>query len=291
MHETAALTAGASVVAVDEVVERRRRRSFSLAGGMHHAHRARAAGFSVYNDAAVAIAVARRRRPGLKVLYIDIDAHHGDGVQEAFYGSNEVMTISIHESGVYAYPGTGFPSERGYGDGEGYSANVPLPALASDACYRLVFESVVEPLVRAFAPDLIVAQVGVDAHYSDPITDLGLTLPGYRHLVTGVRRLADQLCGGRLVARGGGGYNLRVVPLAWTWVMAELLGRELADELPERWREHFDELLGGGTPASLGERDRVELPRDREEQLLELTRRSIEDVQRELFPLHGLAVP
>jgi acetoin utilization protein AcuC len=166
MHEIAALTCGASIVGLQEVLSGRRLRTFSIAGGLHHAHRARAAGFSVYNDPAVAIAVARLDRPDLKVLYVDIDAHHGDGVQEAFYGSADVLTVSLHETGLSAFPGTGFPTETGYGAGEGFSANVPLPVDATDECFRLAFDDVVAPLARAFCPDVVVAQLGVDAHHA-----------------------------------------------------------------------------------------------------------------------------
>ncbi len=208
MHDIAALTCGSTMRAIEEVLSGRQLRTFSIAGGMHHAHRSRAAGFSVYNDAAVGIAVARQKHPGLKVLYIDIDAHHGDGVQEAFAGSADVLTISIHESGLYTFPGTGFPGECGYGPGEGFAANVPLPAYATDECFSLAFDEVVVPLARAFRPDLIVAQLGVDAHHDDPQTELGLTIPGYRSLVRGIIGLADELCDGRLAALGGGGYHI-----------------------------------------------------------------------------------
>ena len=163
MHDIAALTCGGSIAAIDAVLSGRQTRTFSIAGGMHHAHRSRAAGFSVYNDAAVAIAVARQQHPDLKVLYVDIDAHHGDGVQEAFASSADVLTVSIHESGLFAFPGTGFPGEIGYGAGAGFSANVPLPLGATDECFALAFNDVVVPLARAFRPDVIVAQLGVDA--------------------------------------------------------------------------------------------------------------------------------
>ena len=289
MHEIAALTCGGSIRAIDEVMSGRRSRAFSIAGGMHHAHRSRAAGFSVYNDAAVGIEVARQRRPGLRVLYIDIDAHHGDGVQEAFASSPDVLTISIHESGLFAFPGTGFPAESGYGEGTGFSANVPMPEFATDECFALAFEQVVAPLARAFRPDVVVAQLGVDAHHSDPQTDLGLTLPGYRSLVRGIIGLADELCEGRLAALGGGGYHIvDVVPLAWTWVMATLAGVELPDEVPETWRARVRASLGCEPPRSMGAGDRFELPAERAERVLADTRESIAEVRELIFPYHGL---
>ena len=289
MHDIAALTCGASIMGLERVLNGELDRTFSIAGGMHHAHRSRAAGFSVYNDAAVAIAVARSTRPELKVLYLDIDAHHGDGVQEAFYGSAEVMTVSLHETGLHAFPGTGFPSEMGYGEGVGYAVNVPMPAFATDDCYRLAFDEVVAPLARAFAPDVIVAQLGVDAHHDDPQTDLGMTLPGYRDLVTRIVALADELCGGRLAALGGGGYHVvEVVPRAWTWVMAELMGIELSDEVPESWRRHVCELLESESPRSLGATDRYDLPAEQAASVLEQTEVAVREAREALFALHGL---
>jgi len=256
---------------------------------MHHAHRARAAGFSVYNDAAVAIAVARQENPGLRVLYLDIDAHHGDGVQEAFAGSAQVLTISIHESGLYTFPGTGFPGEIGYGPGAGFSANVPLPAYATDECFALAFDDVVAPLARAFRPDIVVAQLGADAQHSDPQTELGLTLPGYRSLVRGIVGLADELCEGRLAALGGGGYHIvDVVPLAWTWVMAELARTALPDEVPETWREHVRARLGCEPPRSMGDSDVFPSPPERAARVLELTTERVRETRAAVFPHHGL---
>ena len=289
MHDVAALTCGSTIRGIEEVLSGRRLRTFSMAGGMHHAHRSRAAGFSVYNDASVGIAVARQKHPGLKVLYIDIDAHHGDGVQESFAGSAEVLTISIHESGLYTFPGTGFPGENGYGPGEGFAANLPLPAYATDECFALAFDDVVAPLARAFRPDLIVAQLGVDSHHDDPQTELGLTIPGYRSLVRGIIGLADELCAGRLAALGGGGYHIvEVVPLAWTWVMAELGGVELSDEVPEPWRAHVRSRLGCEPPLSMGANDRFDSPPERAERVLELTTLRVDELKAAVFPHLGL---
>jgi len=289
MHEIAALTCGATIRGIDEVLSGQCLRTFSIAGGMHHAHKGRAAGFSIYNDAAVGIAAARAAKPDLRVLYIDIDAHHGDGVQEAFGGSADVMTISVHESGLYAFPGTGFPSEIGYGAGTGFSANVPLPAYATDECFALAFDEVITPLARAFAPDLIVAQLGVDAHHSDPQTELGLTLPGYRSLVRGIIGLADELCEGRLAALGGGGYHIvDVVPRAWTWVMAELGGTNLSDDVPEAWRAHVGSLLECEPPRSMGGCDDYDSPAERTENVLALSAQRVREVREAVFPHHGL---
>lgn len=289
MHEHAAWVCGSTLVALEAVLDGTFERAFSIAGGLHHAHRARAAGFSVYNDAAVAIAAAVKAHDGLKVLYIDLDAHHGDGVQEAFAGSNAVMTASIHQSGLFVFPGTGFPGEVGYDVGAGYSANIPMPMHATDECFAAAFDEVVAPLARAFAPDVIVAQLGVDAHHADPQTDLGMTIPGYRSMVRRVIALADELCGGKLVALGGGGYHvLETVPRAWAWVFAELNGVELPDAVPDAWREHLRVVIGHEAPDHMGGEDVFELPEEQQLQAIAETAESIRQARVALFPLHGL---
>ncbi len=238
MHEAAALACGATTMALRAVVEGDARRAFSVAGGLHHAHRDRAAGFCVYNDPAVAIAVLRRDHPGLRVAYVDIDAHHGDGVEETFYDDPDVLTLSIHESGRYLFPGTGRVIDTGEGDGKGFAINVPLPPLADDACYRLVLREIIAPSLAAYAPDVIVAQCGADALHTDPLTHLGLTLSGYYDLVTGIVGVASDVCDGRICATGGGGYDAyHGVPRAWTLLLAALLGVDPPDALPEAWRE------------------------------------------------------
>jgi acetoin utilization protein AcuC len=252
LHRAAALVCGATTAALRAVVEGDMRRSFSVAGGLHHAHRDRAAGFCVYNDPAVAIEVMRRDHPGIRVAYIDIDAHHGDGVQEAFYATPDVLTISIHESGRYLFPGTGRFVETGTGAGDGFAINVPLAPLSDDTAYRMVARDVIAPAVRVFCPDVIVAQCGADAHHADPLTHLGLTLPGYRTLIERIVELADEVCAGAICCTGGGGYgSYSVVPRAWTLLLASLLGVSPAGELPDSWREHSAALSGEPAPLTL----------------------------------------
>ncbi|MBN2823341.1 MAG: acetoin utilization protein AcuC [Coriobacteriia bacterium] len=276
VHEAAALVAGAGIVAMREVLDGVTPRSFSIAGGLHHAHANRAAGFCVYNDVAVAIADALSRNLRLRIAYIDIDAHHGDGVQEAFYAEPRVLTVSIHESGRSLFPGTGFPDERGDGDALGTSVNVPLPPEATDACYRLVFNTVIEPAVQAFAPDLIVLQAGFDTHHADPLTSLGMTLPGYHWLTQSIVTLADDLCGGRTVAFGGGGYSWEhIVPRAWSMLAAMLAGVSLPPSLPPAWLSA--QVSAGIDVPHLLDEDEWVPPRD-EDVLLGLTERAIHEV-------------
>ena len=255
MHDASARIAGATSAAVVSVCDGRYRRALSPAGGLHHAHRERAAGFCVYNDVAVGIAAALAKDPTLRVAYIDIDAHHGDGVQEAFYEEPRVLTISLHEDGRYLYPGTGSYRERGSEPAPGSALNVPMPPYATDECYALALQKAVLPAVRAFGPDIIVTQNGADAHWSDPLTSLGRTVPGYESTLTTLVALADENCGGRIVACGGGGYSwLTVVPRIWTLLAGSLLDVEVPELLPTEWTEQV-RALGGSVPGSLRDDD------------------------------------
>ncbi|MDI6712745.1 MAG: acetoin utilization protein AcuC [Anaerosomatales bacterium] len=232
MHDAAALVAGAAITAFDEVLSGRADRSLSIAGGLHHAHRDRAAGFCVYNDVAVGIAWALERRPGLRIAYIDIDAHHGDGVQEAFWNDPRVLTASIHESGRFLFPGTGSPRETGGPDAPNTAVNVPLEPYASDSDFLRALEGAVVPAVRAFGPDLLVTQNGADALAPDPLTHLALTLHGYHALTSRLAELSREVCEGRMVAFGGGGYSYEtVVPRAWAALAYTLLERDVPPEL------------------------------------------------------------
>lgn len=274
MHEASALIAGGAIVGLDAVLDGRVERSFNIAGGLHHAQADRASGFCVYNDPAIAIAHALRERPGLRVAYLDIDAHHGDGVEAAFYDTDRVLTLSVHESGDYLFPGTGFTTDIGVDAGHGFALDVPLPPLANDACYALVLDSVIGPALRAYRPDVVVAQCGADAHHDDPLTHLGLTLPGYRALTSGIFALAEEVADGRIAACGGGGYGAyRVVPRAWTLVMAELLGVELEERLPESWREqaHAAESRDPGESALGRPAPHAEMPHGLTEDAFELS--------------------
>jgi acetoin utilization protein AcuC len=235
MHEASALVAGGSLDAADFAMAGPDRHAFSIAGGLHHAMRDRASGFCVYNDASIAIEHLRRRF-GARVMYIDTDAHHGDGVQDAFYDTDQVLTVSFHESGRYLFPGTGWVDETGRAAGEGFAVNVPLPPGTGDGGYQMAFDSLVPALARAFRPDVIVNQNGADAYRADPLAHLQVTTGFYRHVAQTIHSLAHELCDGRWLALGGGGYDLySAVPRAWTLVFAELCGADLPDELPAAW--------------------------------------------------------
>ena len=209
--------------------------AFNLAGGWHHAHCARASGFSYLNDAVIAInnLVAK----GLRVAYLDIDAHHGDGVQEAFYDTDRVLTISLHESGIYFFPGTGFEQEIGTGKGKGFSVNVPLLAHTDDALYMKAFDEVAFPLIAAFDPDVIFTQLGADTFRTDPLTRLEITTHSYSYILRKLKALRIPW-----VAVGGGGYDSINVARAWTIAWAVMNGKELPPRLPARFVELISPL-------------------------------------------------
>jgi acetoin utilization protein AcuC len=224
------LVTGATIQAVDFVAEGKGEIAFNIAGGLHHAMRSRASGFCYINDPVIGI--MRLLSRGKRVAYIDIDAHHGDGVQKAFYETNQVLTISLHEAGYTLFPGTGFENEIGEGEGEGYSVNLPFPPYTGDEVYLWSFEEVVPELVQAFKPDVVVTQLGVDTFYDDPLTNLHVTILGYQKVLKRIKELAP-----RWVALGGGGYNISNVARAWTLAWAVMNGVELKDELPESFLE------------------------------------------------------
>jgi acetoin utilization protein AcuC len=216
--------------------------AFNIGGGLHHAMPSRASGFCVFDDPALAISVLKERFE--RVLYIDIDGHHGDGVQQIFYEDPDVLTISLHESGLYLFPGTGFIDELGAGPGLGYSVNIPMPMYSGNEEYLRAFEVIVPRLFAWFQPQAVVAQLGVDTHYSDPLTTLNMTLTGYTHLVRRIIELTGQYAGGRLLALGGGGYNMEVVPVAFASVLHLMRSEKLPEYLPPYWVEFFSNLVG-----------------------------------------------
>jgi acetoin utilization protein AcuC len=235
MHHAAALVCGATVEAARRVIEGDLHHAFSPAGGLHHAMRARASGFCVYNDPAVAAAVLARDFAA-RVFYVDFDCHHGDGVQWLFYSDPRIMTVSMHESGKFLFPGTGDVTERGEGPGFGYSVNVPFAPFSGDDHWLRAAEALLPPLVERFAPDLIISNHGCDTHAWDPLTHLSLSTHAFIRQAKLVHQLAHTFCAGRLVIVGSGGYDWRrVVPRSWAIIWAEITGRPLPDFLPAEW--------------------------------------------------------
>jgi acetoin utilization protein AcuC len=278
LWEAARLAAGGSLLAARLVASGEADRAFHFAGGLHHAMPDHASGFCYVND--VVLAILLLRGYGLRVAYIDIDAHHGDGVQAAFYADPNVLTISTHERGDRLFPGTGFVEELGEGAGRGYSVNVPLDVLTDSAIFLRAFEAVVPPLLAGFRPDVVVAQLGIDSHRTDPLTHLALDIQGFAQAV---RRIVEQAP--RLVALGGGGYDIGNVARAWTAAWAVMNDIELPLALPEAYVEHarWFRLPGGSLwdpPAAIDEAQR--------QLAQEYAHRQVEAIQRLIFPLHGL---
>ena len=231
VFEWSSLLAGASLAAANLVSEGEAPAAFNMAGGMHHALAARAAGFCYINDAVLAI--RRLKAQGHRVAYVDLDAHHGDGVQWAFFDSDQVLTISLHQHPATLFPGTGFLEEMGREKGKGYAVNLPLWPDTDDDVYMIAFDQVVPPLLKAFEPDYVVCQLGVDTFLQDPLANLNLTTRGFGHAV---RRLKE-LAWGRWIVLGGGGYHMINVARAWTLLWGIITDRE--DQVPVRLPEEF----------------------------------------------------
>jgi acetoin utilization protein AcuC len=285
LHAMASVAAGSTLVAAQEVMAGRARRAFSVAGGLHHAHRDRASGFCVYSDLAVAIEWLRQEH-GARVLYIDVDAHHGDGVQQIFWQVPEVLTVSFHESGVFLFPGTGYVDEHGGGDGYGYAVNVPLDPDTDDSSFIRLYDELMPELAAAFRPDAIVLQCGCDSHWLDPLTHLRCTTRLLEHLVRTTCVIAEQECAGRVIATGGGGYAIHdVVPRAWTLVWGALCGETLSDGMPVEWLDAVRAELGRDVPATLRDPVGAVPPSARRAEMEQNNLRTLEMVRRDALPL------
>ncbi|HJV64560.1 MAG TPA: acetoin utilization protein AcuC [Geomonas sp.] len=225
VYQWACLGVSGTLEAARLVAEEGFAAAFNPLGGYHHAQRSRASGFSYLNDAVVGINHLLAK--GKRVVYLDIDAHHGDGVQNAFYDTDRVLTISLHESGIYFFPGTGFESETGVGGGKGYAVNLPLRAHTDDALFMKAFDEIAYPLIAAFDPDILFTQLGADSFRTDPLTRLEVTTHAYSYIMRKLRALQIPW-----VAVGGGGYDMMNVARAWTIAWAIMNDRELSPRLP-----------------------------------------------------------
>ena len=288
MHEAASLIVGASVGAARAVWTGETEHAANISGGLHHAMPDAAAGFCIYNDGSVAIAWLLEHG-AQRVAYVDVDVHHGDGVQKAFYDDPRVMTISLHESPRTLFPGTGFPHETG---ADGTAVNVALPPGTGDRAWLRAFDAVVPPLLRAFQPQILVTQQGCDTHQADPLAHLSLTVDGQRTIYQRLHALAHETAGGKWVLTGGGGYELvQVVPRAWTHLLAEASGNPVDPRTacPEDWREFARLRTGEIAPKVMTDGFQVEVqtwgegydPANPIDQAILATRRAV-------FPEHGL---
>ncbi len=239
MHEAASVIVGGTLAAAREIAAGRTRRAVSIGGGMHHAMPNSAAGFCVYNDAAVAISWLLDHGFD-RIAYLDVDVHHGDGVQRAFYGDPRVLTMSIHQHPATLWPNTGWAEETGAGKAEGTALNLAIMPGTRDGLWLRGFHAVASGALAAFRPQIVVSQCGVDTHREDPLADLELSVDGQRAAFLAMRELADRYAEGRWLAIGGGGYGLiRVVPRAWTHLLAAALDRDIdpATPIPQEWTD------------------------------------------------------
>lgn len=275
IYEASAWSTGASLRAAELLISGEADAAFSISGGLHHAMPGYAYGFCVFNDPVIAIKALLSE--GMRVAYVDIDCHHGDGVQHAFYDTDAVLTISLHESGAFLFPGTGYSQETGAGRGRGYSVNVPLYPYTSDEVYLWAFRQVVPPLVAAFQPDVLVTQLGIDSHYLDPITHLALTVQGFAKAVSELEKLAPA----RWLALGGGGYDLQAVARAWTLAFGVMSGQTFSDEIPQNYRNLHD-------VARLNDPDELPVEEAVAKDTKAFAEASVQAIHRLIFPSHGM---
>jgi len=290
MHEASAMVVGSSLLAAKQIAAGTTNRAASIAGGLHHAMRDKAWGFCVYNDVAVAISWLLDNGFS-RIAYLDVDVHHGDGVQAAFYDDPRVLTVSLHQNPLTLFPGTGFADETGGPGAEGYAVNVALPPETANSAWLRAFHAVVPSLLDTFQPEILVTQCGVDTHEEDPLASLSLTVDAHREIYRTFRDYSTRYAQGRWLACGGGGYQLfRVVPRSWTHLLATMLDRDVdpATNLPGEWVDLVGRIApkaelplamnDGGTTDFTPWDGSVELPVDN----------AIADTRRAVFPLHGL---
>ncbi|WP_173915822.1 acetoin utilization protein AcuC [Halobacillus sp. Marseille-Q1614] len=270
MHEASSLLVGSTLSAIDAVINGDTQHALNLGGGLHHGFERKASGFCVYNDGAVGIKYIRKHT-NYKVLYVDTDAHHGDGVQWAFYDDPNVCTFSIHETGRYLFPGTGNVNERGLKKGYGYSFNLPIDAFTEDESFLEVYEYAFKEITEYFQPDIIITQNGADAHYLDPLTHLCSTIKIYERIPMIAHELAHKYCSGRWVALGGGGYDIwRVVPRAWSQLWKVMsTGQPFSGQLPAEWVNHWQKAAPVELPTKWEDEDKAYKPIPRKAEITE----------------------
>ncbi|MEM1269504.1 MAG: acetoin utilization protein AcuC, partial [Bacteroidota bacterium] len=253
MDEACRVLVGGAVLGAKFILSGQQSRMLHLGGGLHHALPGRASGFCVYND--LSVAIRHFQEAGMRVAYIDIDVHHGDGVQWTHYDEPDVLTISLHEDGRFLFPGTGGVDERGEGDGIGTCINVPLAPYTGDESYLQAFERVVPPALERFRPDVLVVQAGADAHSFDPLAHLDVSTRLYAELHRRLYQLADAYTGGKILVTLGGGYNPDATSRVWAMLVARHLGVTPLDAIPEPWRKRWTESTGTVLSRTLHDED------------------------------------
>jgi len=277
-YEAASWVAGASLVATETVMNGTATHAINLSGGLHHAYPERASGFCIFNDPAICISFLKKNYGIKRMAYIDIDAHHGDGVMYGFYHDPSVLDIDLHEDGRYLFPGTGSQEEIGEGDASGLKINVPLPPQTTDEIYLEAFEKIVPSAIKRYSPELILLQSGADSHRGDLLSHLALTAKTYYEAASRIHDLAHEFCGGKIVVFGGGGYRLSNVARCWTSVLSAFIKIKIPNELPSDWREYYRSIAGEEAPTLLMEppsRSAEEARQKMAEVISELERRTL----------------
>ncbi|HEV2119936.1 MAG TPA: acetoin utilization protein AcuC [Candidatus Bathyarchaeia archaeon] len=257
-YEATSLVVGASLEACDKIMSGKFAHAFNPSGGLHHAHPDRASGFCIFNDPAVSVNYLKKKHNLKKLVYLDIDAHHGDGVMYGFYNDPSVLDIDFHESGKYLFPGTGFPDEIGGIEAKGLKLNLPLPPGTGDEAYLAAFHKLVPKIVRKFRPEIILVQCGADGHSDDRLAHLRLTTNTYSQVISEMHSLAHEICQGRFLLFGGGGYTLANVPRVWTVAFASLAGIRLDNKIPEQWSREFNTLTREDAPSILNDNPTID---------------------------------
>lgn len=285
MHEASALLVGGTLTAVDQVMTGKALHALHLGGGLHHGFRGKASGFCVYNDSSVAIKYLQEKY-NARVLYVDTDAHHGDGVQWSFYDDPKVCTLSIHETGRYLFPGTGNVNERGQGLGYGYSFNIPVDAFTEDESWLYAYTQALREVAEFFKPDVILTQNGADSHYLDPLTHLSSTMKTYREIPRLAHEIAHQYCNGKWIAVGGGGYDIwRVVPRAWALIWLEMTeNSNCYGSLPNQWVDSWQKDSPVLLPKEWDDPENLYTPIPRK---AEITEKNLLTLEKALYPIRS----
>jgi acetoin utilization protein AcuC len=244
IEEAARYIIGQAKMAADLVMEGKFKKVISIGGGLHHAKKNFGEGFCIYNDVAFCAKYLIEKYNLKKILILDTDAHAGNGTSEYFYDNPKVLFIDIHQDPRTLYPGTGFVEQKGGGEGEGLKINIPLPPLSGDESYKMVFEEIIEPVVKEFRPQIIIRNGGSDPHFSDPLTNLNLTIEGFRMIGEKVKNLSE-ICNGKEIDLIASGYNLKSLNYCWAALISSLLGLKIkiSEPMPpKKIKENLDEV-------------------------------------------------
>ena len=285
MYEAAAIQVGGTILACDSVARHESDRALNMGGGFHHALPKRASGFCLLNDVAIGIKRLLNEHKFKRIMYVDIDVHHSDGVEEIFLEDPKVLKVSLHEDGHYLFPGTGAVDDIGKGSGEGYTINVPLPPYTGDVSYLHAFRKIVMPLAESFKPEVLFTQLGVDAHYADPLAHLNLSTRAYEQVGEALDQISSRFCKSRWVAVTGGGYDIMTCARLWTLMFSKMMGRDLDNTIPMDWMEYCRTAY-----TSVPEEGALRDPPSAtgESTVSRAVAKVVEEVKKKTFKYHGL---